>query len=193
MNCLYCSPECKKAFVSAIAAKTMAAMNRRCAPKRMRENNPMHRGDNKERMTATLKAMGWKPPVRKGNGTGLTEQQATLSTALGWKTEVAIPTKMCRFTSGYPTNYKVDIGSEELKIAIEVDGNSHCTIKRKEQDRKKEALLTSLGWTVLRFTNQQVTEHLEECVQTVTSTISKLKKTTTTSQTESSLTTVTEA
>ena len=50
----------------------------------------------------------------------------------------------------------------------------------KEQDKKKEFCLNTLGWRVLRFGNKQVTEHLEDCVQMVLSTISKLRGTTTT-------------
>ena len=86
--------------------------------------------------------------------------------------EQAIPTKMPR-NSGYPTCYKVDVCNPALKIAVEVDGNSHCPISRQEQDRKKDALLSGLGWTVLRFSNRQVMTDLEGCVRKVLSTISK--------------------
>jgi very-short-patch-repair endonuclease len=86
--------------------------------------------------------------------------------------EYPIPTKMPR-DSGYPTCYKVDIAIPEKMIAIEVDGGSHSAIERQMQDKKKDAFLKKLGWNVLRFTNKQVMERLEECVQTVMSTISK--------------------
>src|SRR5579859_913385 len=107
-----------------------------------------------------------------------------LACALGWSTEVAIATKMPK-NSGYPSCYKIDIAEPTLKIGIEVDGASHGLILRKKQDRKKERLLGGLGWIVLRFSNRQVTERLEECVQTVLSTISRSKKRTRMSRTAS--------
>jgi very-short-patch-repair endonuclease len=72
-----------------------------------------------------------------------------------------------------PSHYKIDVANEALKIAIEVDGVSHGMLTRQEQDRKKERFLRRCGWTVLRFSNQDVMERLGECVQTVLSTISK--------------------
>ena len=82
----------------------------------------------------------------------------------------------------YPPAYKVDIGSIPLKIAIEVDGFSHCSLARKELDKKKEKFLGGLGWTVLRFSNKEVLENLTKCVQMVLSTISKSKIRTRTSR-----------
>ncbi|MFZ4596337.1 MAG: endonuclease domain-containing protein [Verrucomicrobiaceae bacterium] len=86
--------------------------------------------------------------------------------------EVPVPTKQPRH-SGYPTCYKLDIGNRELMIAVEVDGKSHCSIERQAQDQKKEDLLQSLGWKVLRFTNAEVIRNLNGCVQEVRSSISK--------------------
>jgi very-short-patch-repair endonuclease len=78
-----------------------------------------------------------------------------------------------------PNCYKIDMADTGLKLAIEVDGGSHGSLIVQERDRRKDALLVGSGWTVLRFSNQQVMERLEECVQMVTSTISKLKGTST--------------
>jgi len=160
----------------------MARTNRRYAANRMRANNPMHRGDARERMRATLREIGHRPPVRKGNGLGPSEPQRQLATALGWPMEVAVRTGMPR-GSGYPTCYKLDIADPTSKVGIEVDGASHGLLARKAQDAKKERFLAGLGWTVLRFSNQDVTERLAACVQTVRSTTSKSKAPTLTSPT----------
>ena len=96
--------------------------------------------------------------------------------------ELAIPTRKPR-GSGYPTCYKVDIGNETLRVAIEVDGQSHYS--RRSLDAKKDKLLRGLGWTVLRFSNKQVTERLAECVLMVTSTISKSHQLTSTAPMDS--------
>jgi hypothetical protein len=143
----------------------------------MIERNPMKRADVRAKVSTTLRTMQWCPTVRLGNGHGPTEPQAILAAALGWEMEVAVPTHM-RQAGEYPTCYKIDIANEHLKVGIEVDGNSHLAIDRKDQDEKKDNLLSGLGWTVLRFKNKQVMDDLAGCVKTVLSTISRLSNTT---------------
>jgi hypothetical protein len=126
--------------------------------------------------------MNWGPQVRKGNGRGPTECQQRLADLLGWQMEVVVPTRIPR-GNGYPTCYKIDVGDAELKVAIEVDGQSHCALERKAQDAKKEQFLSRLGWLVLRFTNDQVRTDLDGCVQKIVSTIWRSTGTTTTSPT----------
>lgn len=89
--------------------------------------------------------------------------------------EVTISTKGRR-PVGAPTHYKIDIANEALKIAIEVDGQSHQSFQRREQDARKDAFLRGLGWIVLRYTNKQVTGHLADVVRMVLSTISRSKE-----------------
>ena len=62
----------------------------------------------------------------------------------GWTAEVVLPTKMPK-GSGYPTAYKIDIANIEKKIAIEVDGESHNCIARREQDARKSTFLVERG------------------------------------------------
>jgi very-short-patch-repair endonuclease len=132
----------------------------------MRENNPMHRGDNLERMKATLARIGHKPRVRGGNGKGATAAEKALHAALGadWTIGHVVPTRMPK-DSGYPSHYKLDPTS---MVTIEVDGPSHCALARKAQDKKKADFLFGLGWITLRVSNKQVLEELP-------STISRLK------------------
>lgn len=145
--------------------------------KRLKALNPMHRQDVRLKVSNSLKRIGHGPKERGGNGHGPTIPETILSNALGWPIGVVVKTEAGR-SSGYPPCYKLDIANSYLKIAIEVDGQSHGTIKRKAQDAKKTGFLESKGWKVLRFTNRQVTENLKECL----STILKLKETITTSQ-----------
>lgn len=118
---------------------------------------------------ATLRAKGYKN-LTGGNGQGPTEAQTLLASHLNWPTEVVIRTGR---KNPWPPAYKVDIGCSATKIAIEVDGLSHTTTQGKIRDTKKDGLLNELGWTVLRYTNQQILTSLEEVVQDIQSTISK--------------------
>lgn len=176
-----CSAACGKESHRRSASATMARTNRKHASARMKANNPMARADVRAKVATTLRAMQWAPPVRGGNGTGPTAPQLALAAALGWPMEVAIPTGARGDGRGLPTAYKVDIANPSLMVAIEVDGPSHNALSRRVQDAKKTTFLASLGWTVLRFSNAEVTERLAECVQTVLSTISRSKGSTPTS------------
>ena len=122
-------------------------------------NNPK----NIEKGKATKRANGtlniWLGE-RGGNGK-LTTPQIILACSLGWVTEFVICTGHHSYDgSGFPTNYKVDIANPVLKLAVEVDGLGHNSKKGKQLDKKKEGKLTSLGWKVLRVTNEEVMTNL---------------------------------
>jgi hypothetical protein len=153
----------------------------------MTKNNPMKRKEVREKLSATLKRIGHKPPVLGGNGRPPTPSEMKLSKTLGapWKMQTIVKTGCWRGANGFPSCYKIDLGHEELKLGIEIDGRSHCPLERQAQDVKKEKFLRGRGWTVLRFSNKAVMEHLEDCVLEVKSTISKLKERTLTSPKES--------
>ena len=180
---IYCSTVCSKQFTAQNSAKVMAETNRKYASARMKANNPMKKPETRQKVSERLKEIGHCPKVRCGNGAGLTVPQQNLLLALKDLepyAEYPVPVRMPLEGLNYPTCYKVDVAIPSFMVAIEVDGRSHCALSRKEQDAKKAALLERQGWTVLRFWNRQVTEHLEDCVQMVLSTISKLRGTTTT-------------
>lgn len=153
---------------------------------RMRIKNPMYDPGVKERARQAL--VGRTFLSRGGNGQ-LTSQQIVLCQALGLPEpdmEFVIPTAQAKpHFESLPTSYKVDIGIPDVKLAIEVDGKTHKLKKWRFLDRRKTAVLNFLGWTVLRFWNEEVDQDLNRCVQTVWSTISRLKETITTSPTES--------
>src|ERR1700722_6522837 len=132
---------------------------RRMHSERMQAHNPSTRSEVVEKGKATKRIRGtlnvWKGE-RGGNGK-LTVPQRLIAAALGWPTEVVITTGHSpRDGSGYPTCYKVDIGNPVLKLAVEVDGPAHRSKNAVVIDEKKERKLATLGWRVLRFTNEVV-------------------------------------
>jgi hypothetical protein len=174
----YCSPACSKRAKGRSSSRHMAETNRRglaaASSLRMSRHNPMHDPATPRKVSDALRAMGHQPAVKGGNGRGPSPAERLLADALGWPTNVVVPTRMPR-ASGYPTAYKLDVANEALRIAIEVDGASHSSLARQGQDRKKERFLAGRGWIVLRFSNRDVMAQTGECARTVWSLTSRLQ------------------
>jgi very-short-patch-repair endonuclease len=54
-------------------------------------------------------------------------------------------------------SYIVDFFCTELKLALEVDGDSHFYPAAQDHDARRAAFIESLGIRILRFTNEYVT------------------------------------
>src|SRR5574343_589145 len=143
----------RKCFESEKQFREKICCSNSCAK---RLNNPIWKDGALKKMTETLKRIGHKPISQGGNGRGLTNAQEKILEILGakWKPELAIKTNAGHRNGVYPNCYKVDIGNQDLKIAIEIDGSSHNG-KRKLLDSKKDNFLKSLGWRVFRLKNQE--------------------------------------
>ncbi|MCB9283053.1 MAG: DUF559 domain-containing protein [Lewinellaceae bacterium] len=75
---------------------------------------------------------------------------------------------------GYPfcrqrpvLNYIVDFMCKELMLIIEVDGSIHERWDVKRKDKIRQQQLEEIGFTVLRFTNEQVLKDRASIVQTL--------------------------
>jgi superfamily I DNA/RNA helicase len=92
-----------------------------------------------------------------GNGRGATKFQTALLDRLGdpWVVEFVVVTGGKKGENGLPTHYKLDLADAERKVAIELDGGSHQSKTRQDQDAKKDAFLKSLGWLVIRISNRE--------------------------------------
>ena len=144
---------------SVVSAVSESAWSKQecCSPScSKRWKNPMHNNESKEKMKASLRRIGHAPAIRGGNGKLPSPAQLCLWHALGhgWEMELPIKTHAGHLNGVYPNCYKVDIGNEKKKIAIEVDGSSHSASERLSQDFKKDEKLKELGWTVFRISNE---------------------------------------
>ncbi len=177
----YCSTACSKAYRARVSSETMARTNRKYASERMTRNNPMRKPEARAKMRATLAEIGHAPKIRGGNGKPPTMAEVFLLMLfgdLGFELQLSIKTGFRLGTTEYPPAYKVDIGNRALKVAVEADGMSHCSLKRQAQDAKKDAFLRGIGWTVLRFSNSEILSNPMQVFETVMSTTSKLKAST---------------
>ncbi len=61
-------------------------------------------------------------------------------------------------------DYRVDFAIQEYEIAIELDGHDyHKTKEQRTADAKRDRFLTSIGWTVYRFTGSEIWADAAAC------------------------------
>lgn len=168
-------PKIKNAILpNFLEGQAQAAQRRRGtkdprASARMKANNPMSMPGVLEKVKAALKGREFKH--RGGNGS-LTAQQIAIRDATGMVTEHAVNTKPVRYlVAGIPKHYKLDLAHPEMLLAVEVDGQSHRTTAGRERDARKDAALAALGWSVLRFSNEEVTANLPMVLEKIRASI----------------------
>lgn len=83
----------------------------------------------------------------------------------------------CKFRRQYSIGaFVVDFYSAELKLAIEVDGESHFVEGAQDYDREREDFLIGKGTRIMRFTNAQVYEELDGVLLVIEQQIKELRQ-----------------
>lgn len=57
--------------------------------------------------------------------------------------------------------YVVDFYCPDARIAIELDGSVHGSVKQTAKDRRKQCYIEGLGIAILRFYNEDVMKNME--------------------------------
>jgi very-short-patch-repair endonuclease len=82
----------------------------------------------------------------------------------------------CKFRRQYSISaFVIDFYAPELRLAIELDGDSHFRDGAQDYDYERQMFLESKGTQFLRFTNQQVYEDLEVVLQIITQTVCSIR------------------
>ena len=71
--------------------------------------------------------------------------------------------------------YVIDFSCPELKLAIEIDGDSHFMTGAEEQDKTRQEYIESFGIQFLRFTNDDVYKNIDGVCQTVYNKVEEIK------------------
>lgn len=94
-------------------------------------------------------------------------QNMTLSEVLLWK-------KLRNKTLGYDFdrqkpmgNYIVDFYCKELKLILEIDGNSHNGTEAYQSDLKRQTELEKLGLTFLRFKDIEIKQNINQVIHCI--------------------------
>ncbi|MEH8048130.1 endonuclease domain-containing protein [Gallibacterium anatis] len=64
-------------------------------------------------------------------------------------------------------NYIVDFYCAKAKLIIELDGSHHYEPEYQEKDRQRDDELRSLGFTVMRFSNDEIYYEIEAVVEQI--------------------------
>jgi very-short-patch-repair endonuclease len=72
-------------------------------------------------------------------------------------------------------DYIIDFYAPSLRLAIELDGGQHYDPVQVRYDERRTARLTALGITVLRYTNLDVSQRLEDVLSDIERVASRLK------------------
>lgn len=64
-------------------------------------------------------------------------------------------------------SYVVDFYCPQLKLAIEVDGESHYTREGEEHDKKRDAFIRDKGIEIIRIPTSEIYDNLDGVVQHV--------------------------
>jgi very-short-patch-repair endonuclease len=72
--------------------------------------------------------------------------------------------------------YVLDFYCPHLKVAIEVDGDSHFAIGAKEYDEHREQHIGTYGIHFLRFTNADVSNNLDGVLQSIFQHVEELER-----------------
>jgi very-short-patch-repair endonuclease len=73
--------------------------------------------------------------------------------------------------------YVLDFYCPKLKLAIEIDGDSHFQDGAEEYDKDRQELIETLGIRFLRFTNGDVHQSLDGVLEKIALAIRRIKET----------------
>ena len=82
-----------------------------------------------------------------------------------------------KFRGQHPIeNYIIDFICLDVWLVIEIDGGYHNIPEQKNADEIRDSRLRELGFTVLRFTNDEITDNLENALKTIHEKADELKQ-----------------
>ena len=73
-------------------------------------------------------------------------------------------------------SYSVDFYCPKVKLALELDGDSHYNEGSEEEDRERHNFIERYGITILRFTNDDVKRNLHGVMLAIEEKINELEK-----------------
>ncbi|GAB5408375.1 MAG: hypothetical protein BalsKO_07400 [Balneolaceae bacterium] len=102
-------------------------------------------------------------------------RKATKSEACIWKYALSRKQTGFTFKRQRPVlNYIADFMCQELKLIIEVDGSSHDSPEAFMKDLKRQSELENFGFKVLRFSDEEVLDNMDEVRRIISDVVEEL-------------------
>ena len=99
-------------------------------------------------------------------------EQKLYNLLLGQNIPLAI---YAQYQAGPNQKYQLDAAMPEIKLGVEADSKKfHANPEDIERDRRRDMELATQGWTILRFTEEEIEHKGHECVNVVFDAIKKL-------------------
>ena len=103
-------------------------------------------------------------------------KRATKAEACLWKYALSKKQSGYTFKRQRPVlNYICDFMCQELKLIVEVDGSSHDRLDVMIRDLKKQIELEKAGFEVIRFTDEEVLNTMDDVRRLISETIAELE------------------
>jgi very-short-patch-repair endonuclease len=101
----------------------------------------------------------------------------TKAEAIIWQKLRCKQIENCKFRNQYSIDrFVLDFYSPEIKLAIEIEGESHFQEGAAQYDHERQIFIESTGINFLRFTNNQVYENLNGVLETIAQKIRELRQ-----------------
>ena len=101
----------------------------------------------------------------------------TKAEAIVWQKLRCKQIENCKFRNQYSVDrFVLDFYSPEIKLAIEIDGESHFQEGVAQYDEERQIFIESAGIKFLRFTNKDVYENLNGVLETIAYKIRELRE-----------------
>ncbi len=101
----------------------------------------------------------------------------TKAEAIVWQKLRCKQLENCKFRNQYSVDrFVLDFYSPELKLAIEIDGETHFLEGAAQYDEERQIFIESTGIKFLRFTNNEVYENLNAVLETIAQKILELRE-----------------
>jgi very-short-patch-repair endonuclease len=102
---------------------------------------------------------------------------STLAERLLWQRIRAEQIGGCRFRQQYSVGpYILDFYCPRLKLALEIDGQSHDHDEAVAKDVNRQKFIEDYGITCLRFRNEQIYRHLDAVIENIATTAETLAR-----------------
>ncbi|MEM9119456.1 MAG: endonuclease domain-containing protein [Cyanobacteria bacterium P01_F01_bin.56] len=103
-------------------------------------------------------------------------QNATPAEQLVWQRLRDRQVENCKFRRQYSVDaFVLDFYCPELRLAIEIDGDSHNSEEAVAYDLARQRTIEALGIQFLRFTNREVSGQLDTVIEQIAQTLRDLR------------------